>query len=335
MALDRAGRICVLAAAWALTASAAQAQTFELKLSHFIPPNHTFHKWALAWTEELTKESGGRLKFQIYPNGQLVGPPNRQLDAARNGITDIAFVLHGVTPGRYPTAELVNLAFSWPKAGSGSSITSKRMSELAPTYLAKEHEGLHLLFTAAAMPILIYSSVPIRKLDDFKGVKIRYSGVQNRNLLDALGAVPLLIQPPEAQDAIAKGIIQGATFPHEASLSLDLATVAKHATEPGLSTAPFAFAMNPAKYNSLPADLKAMIDKSTGPAAAEKFGKLWEAEEKRARDELIKQGVQIHTLSDADVAEIKRRAAPQIEAAIAAVDKAGKPGRKFFEEYTK
>ena len=323
------------AIACAASAGAANAQTIELKLSHFVPPNHTFHKWAMAWTSRLEKESNGRLKFQIYPNGQLVGPTNRQFDAARNGITDIAWVLHGATPGRYPTTELVNLAFTWPKAGSGSSITSKRMSELAADYLAKEHEGLHILWMAAAMPIVIYSSVPIRKLDDFKGVKIRYAGVQNRNLLDSLGAVPLLIQPPEAQDALAKGIVQGATFPHEAALSLDLGTVAKHATEPGLSTAPFALVMNPAKYNSLPADLKALIDKSTGSAAAEQFGKEWEAAEKHGRDEEIKQGVQIHTLSEADVAEIKRKAVQRIEDAVAAVDKAGKPGRKFYEEYTK
>ena len=337
MSLIRSIKLAALAVAivFAGRAGDAGAQTIELKLSHFVPPNHTFHKWALAWTSMLEKESGGRLKFQIYPNGQLVGPPNRQLDAARNGITDISLALHGVTPGRYPTVELVNMAFTWPKAGSSSSITSKRMSELAATYLAKEHEGLHILWLAAAMPIVIYSKTPLRKLDDFKGVKVRYSGVQNRNLLNALGAVPLLILPPESQDALAKGIIQAAMFPHEAALSLDLGVVAKHATEPGLSTAPFAFVMNPAKYNSLPADLKALIDRTSGPAAAEQFGKEWEAAEKHGRDEEIKQGVQMHMLSDADVAEIKRRAAPLIEEAIAAVDKAGKPGRKFYEEYTK
>jgi TRAP-type C4-dicarboxylate transport system substrate-binding protein len=331
--------ISLAAVAAVLTATAltgnARAQTIELKLSHFVPPNHTFHKWAMGFADALAKESNGRLKVTIYPNGQLVGPPNRQFDAARNGIVDMAWVLHGVTPGRYATTELVNLAFSWPKAGSNSSVTSRRLTELAPTLLAKEHEGLHILFMSVAMPIVIYSSVPIRKVDDFKGVKIRYAGVQNRNLLDALGAVPLLIAPPEAQDAIAKGIVQGATFPHEAALSLDLGTVAKHATEPGLSTAPFAFVMNPAKYNSLPADLKAIIDKHTSPAAAEEFGKMWEAAEKHGRDEEIKQGVQIHTLSDADLAEIKKRVAPQIETAVAAVDKAGKPGRKFLEEYTR
>ena len=102
-----------------------------------------------------------------------------------------------------------------------------------------------------------------------------------------------------------------------------------------MATAPFAFVMNPAKYNSLPPDLKALIDKTTGPAAAEQYGKLWEAAEQHGREEFIKQGVQIHTLSDADVAELKKRMAPRIEEAIAAVDKTGKPGRKFFEEYTK
>jgi TRAP-type transport system periplasmic protein len=329
------GRVCALVAAMAVATTAAAAQTIELKLSHFVPPNHTFHKWAQAWAEGLAKESGGRLKVTIYPNGQLVGPPNRQLDAARNAITDMSFVLHGVTPGRYPVTELGNLPFTWPKTGFGSATTSKRLAELGPTYLAKEHEGLHILFLAVANPVVVYSKVAIRKLDDFKGVKIRYAGVQNKYLLDAIGAVPLLIQPSESQDALAKGIVEGAMFPHEAALSYDLGTVAKHAVEPGLATATFAFVMNPAKYNSLPPDLKAVIDKTTGPAAAEDFGRQWEAAEKFGRDKEIAQGVQIATLSDADLAEMKKRMAPHVESAIAALEKDGKPARKFYEEYTK
>ena len=92
--------------ALAVVANEAAAQTIELKISHFVPPNHTFHKWVTAWSDKLGKDSGGRLKITIYPNGQLVGPPNRQLDAARNAIADMAFMLHGVTPGRYATTEL-------------------------------------------------------------------------------------------------------------------------------------------------------------------------------------------------------------------------------------
>jgi TRAP-type C4-dicarboxylate transport system substrate-binding protein len=314
---------------------AASAQTIELKISHFIPPNHTFHKWVSAWSEKLTQESGGKLKFTIYPNGQLVGPPNRQFDAARNAITDMAFVLHGVTPGRYSATELGNLPFTWPKAGTGSATTSRRLAELAPTYLAKEHQGLRILFAAVANPVVFYSKVPVRSIDDFKGLKVRYAGVQNKYLLDALGATPLLVPPPEAQDALAKGIVDAAMFPHEAAVSYDLGTVAKFAIEPGVSTATFAFVMNPAKYESLSADLKALIDKHSGPAAAEDFGKAWEVAEKDGRAKEMAQGVQMLTLPAGDIDRMKKLMAPHVESAIAAVDKEGKQGRKFYEEYTK
>jgi TRAP-type C4-dicarboxylate transport system substrate-binding protein len=324
------GTMAVLGAA-----APASAQTVELKLSHFVPPKHAFHLWATNWAQTLEKESGGRIKITIYPNGQLVGPPNRQFDAARNGITDIAFSLHGVTPGRYAMSELANLPFTWPKAGSSPAITGKRMSELAPQYLHAEHQGLRVLFMTAASPIVSFSKVAVRKLDDYKGLKIRYAGVQSKHLIDALGAVPMLVPPPESQDALAKGIVDAAWFPHEAGLAYDLGSVVKYAIEPGLATATFAMVMNPAKYNSMPADLKALIDKHSGVAAGEGFGKVWEAAEKHGREILIKKGLEIVTLPEADVAAMRKRMQPHVESAIAALEKKGQPARKFYEEYIK
>jgi TRAP-type C4-dicarboxylate transport system substrate-binding protein len=208
--------VCVLSGALLLGATLAQAQTIDLKLSHFVPPQHAFHKWAVEWAKRLEDESNGRLKITIYPNGQLVGPPNRQFDAARNGVTDIAFTLHGVTPGRYPMTELANLPFTWPSEGALCSVMGKRMTELAPKYLAQEHVGLHILFMTMANPIVIYSKVPIKTVDDFRGLTIRYASITNKNMLDVLGATTMLIPPPDSQDALAKGIAQAATFPHEA-----------------------------------------------------------------------------------------------------------------------
>ena len=317
-------------------AGPAGAQTVELKLSHFVPPQHAFHKWAVGWAKQIEDESKGRLKITIYPNGQLVGPPNRQFDAARNGITDMAFTLHGVTPGRYPMTELANLPFTWPSAGAKCSVMSARMTELAPKYLAAEHTGLHILFMAMANPIVVYSKTPIRKLDDFKGLKIRYASITNKQLLDKLGATTLLIPPPESQDALAKGIADGATFPHEAGLAYDLASVVKYAIEPPLASATFALVMNPAKYESLPADLRAILDKASGVAGATSFGKAWEAQEEFARNlEVTKKGLEIITLPDSDVKKLHEIAKPLVEEALAAQEKAGKPGRAFFAEYTK
>jgi TRAP-type C4-dicarboxylate transport system substrate-binding protein len=337
MPLQKLIKAFALAAAVTLGVGSARAtDPIVLKLSHFVPPQHAFHKWVVGWTQKIEQESGGRLKFEIYPNGQLVGPPNRQFDAARNGIVDIAWCLHGVTPGRYPMTELANLPFTWPSDGANLPEMAKRMTELAPKYLAAEHQGLHILFMSMANPVVIYSKVPIKTLVDFKGKKLRYASITNKYMLEAMGAVPMLIPPPESQDAIAKGIADGAGFPHEAGLAYDLASVAKYAIEPPLASATFALVMNPAKYNSLPPDLRAILDKESGVAGAVSFGEAWQAQEKFARNlETTKKGLEIITLPAADVAKMKELAKPIIDKALAEQEKEGKPAREFFAAYTK
>ena len=184
---------CFLAAG-----AVAQAQTVELKVSHYLPPNHTFQKELVRWGEELSAQSGGRLKLNIFPASQL-GPVNRQFDLARNGVVDIAVGLHGATPGRYPTTELVSLPYVHPKAGDNSAVTSKRLSELAPEYLAAEHNGLKILWMAVTNPLKFHTAnKQIKTVADFKGLRIRYAGEQFAQIIPALGAVPLPVPQPLA-----------------------------------------------------------------------------------------------------------------------------------------
>ena len=318
-----------------IAAQSAYADIIELKVSHFLPPNHTFQKAMETWSAELEKESGGRLKLRIYPAGQLGGGPNRQFDAARNGLVDIAISLHGATPGRYPLTELASLPFATPTAGLNSAVTSRRLTELAPKYLAKEHEGLRILWMAVTPPLMFHSKTPIRTVEDFKGKRIRYAGIQFKNIIDSLGANPLLVPPQETQDALSKGIIDATTFPYEGAASFDIATVAKYTLEPGVSSATFAVVMNPAKYASLPDDLRALIDKTTGPDAAEKFGRMWDEAEMQGKASIIGKGSQVYVLPDPELRKMKTAFDPQISAAVSEVEKQGKPGGKFFEDYVK
>ena len=329
-------RTFALTAAGAImTSRLASAQTAELKVSHFLPPNHTFQKAMVAWSDEIEKQSAGRLKLRIYPAGQLGGGPNRQFDAARNGVVDIAISLHGATPGRYAVTELASLPFVSPSPGNTSAVTSRRLSELAPEYLSKEHEGLRILWMAITPPLMFHSKTPIRTIADFKGKRIRYAGVQFKNIIDSLGAVPLLVPPQETQDGLAKGIIDAATFPYEGAASFDIATVAKYTLEPGVSAATFAVVMNPAKYASLPDDLKALIDKTTGPDAAAEFGASWDEAEQEGKTAMLAKGTQVSTLAKDELELMKATFKPQVETAIGEIEGQGKPGRKFFEAYLK
>ena len=321
------------AAVWT-TRSFAQVP-IELKASHWNPPNHTVQKTLLAWSDELEKRSNGRLKLQVYPSGQLGGGVNRQFDSCRNGVVDIAVSLHAATPGRYSLTELASMPFASPSAGNVSAITSKRLSELAPEYLAKEHEGLKILWVASTPPLMFHSKRALRKVEDWKGMKVRYAGQQFRDLIDALGAVPLPVPPPETQDALAKGIVEAATFPYEGAASFGLDTVVKYTVEPGVANNSLAAVINPAKFASLPPDLQKLIEETTGPQAAEKFGKDFDEAEAGGKKKFISQGVEIISLPPEEVAKMKKLFAPQIETAIATVEKQGKPGKKFFETYTK
>jgi TRAP-type C4-dicarboxylate transport system substrate-binding protein len=178
--------------------------------------------------------------------------------------------------------------------------------------------------------------VPINSVADFKGKKIRFASITNKQLLDAMGAVPMLIPPPESQDALAKGIADGAGFPHEAGFAYQLAGVAPYAIEPPLASATFAMVMNPAKYNSLPPDLRAILDKEAGVAGAMSFAKDWQDFEAFARDfEITKKGLKIITLPPAEVDKMKALANPIVEQALDKLEKEGKPAREFFAAYTK
>jgi TRAP-type C4-dicarboxylate transport system substrate-binding protein len=311
----------------------AAAQTVELKVSHYLPPNHTFQKELVRWGEELLANSNGRLKLNIFPASQL-GPVNRQFDLARNGVVDIAVGLHGATPGRYPITEIVSLPYVRPKAGDNSAVTSKRLSELAPKYLAAEHNGMKILWMAVTNPLMFHTvKKQIKTIDDFKGLRIRYAGEQFAKIIPALGAVPLPVPPAETQDGLAKGIIDGATFPYEATQSFDLGTVVKYSLEPGVSTATFAVVMNPAKFDSLPDDLKQVIEKTTGPARAEAFGKAFDESERQGRQYMMDKKVSITKLSDVELANVKKALAPIVDNALSAVEAQGKPAKQFLEDY--
>ncbi|WP_315727648.1 MULTISPECIES: TRAP transporter substrate-binding protein [unclassified Bradyrhizobium] len=312
----------------------ARAEPIGLKVSHYLPPNHTFHRELTKWGESLTEQSQGQLTLNIFPASQL-GPVNRQFDLVRNGVVDIAVGLHGATPGRFPMADLVALPYSAPKAGNNSAVTSRRLTELAPTYLYPEHQGMKVLWMAVTNPLMVHTSKrPVAKLEDFKGLRVRYAGEQFAQIIPLLGATPLAVPPAETADSLSKGIIDAATFPYEACQSFDLGTVIKYSLEPGVSTATFAVAMNPNKFKSLPAELQQLIDKTTGPAMAERFGAAFDASEKAGRAYMAGKGVQISQFADAELSRVKEILAPLRNKALGELEKAGKPGKAFLDAYT-
>jgi TRAP-type C4-dicarboxylate transport system substrate-binding protein len=91
--------------------------------------------------------------------------------------------------------------------------------------------------------------------------------------------------------------------------------------------------MNPASFEKLPPDLKALIDKSVGPDAAQAFGASWDKAEVEGKAAMTAKGVKQVNLPDAEVAKLKAVLANQVEAALADLEAKGLPARAFHRAF--
>jgi TRAP-type C4-dicarboxylate transport system substrate-binding protein len=89
--------------------------------------------------------------------------------------------------------------------------------------------------------------------------------------------------------------MDGTLFPAESTDSFKIDKIIKHATQiqGGLYNTSFVFMMNPAKYNSLSAQDKKVVDELSGEAVASRFGKAWDRVDDQALANMQKNGVKV------------------------------------------
>ncbi len=260
-----------LAAACTLAAAGAQAQQITLKVHHFLPSTSSSQVHLIGpWCEKINKASNDRLKCQIYPSMQLGGTPPQLFDQARDGVVDIIWTVPTYAAGRFTKAEVFELPFM----AATAKVGSQALWAYTQKHALDEFKGTKLIFMHVHDGALMHfkDKTPM-KLEDLKGLKIRAATRINSQFIASLGATPVQMPLPAVPEALSKGVIDGASVPWEGVPSIKLQEIARHAldTAPGvprMANTIFAFAMNQAKYDSLPADLKKVIDDNAGLAAS-------------------------------------------------------------------
>ena len=255
---------CLAAGALGLGASA-QAQEVTLKVHHFLSPQSPVPKYFIApWAEKVEKDSGGRIAVQIFPTMQLGGKPPALYDQAKDGVVDIVWTLTGYTPGRFPKSEAFELPFI---AGKGAP-TSEAAWDFYEKDLQDEFKDVKVIAAFVHGPGLVHANRPVEKLEDMKGLKLRGPTRMTNKLLEKLGAIPVGMPVPAVPEALSKHVIDGAVVPWEVSVPLRIPELVHNHTgfsgSRGLYTSFMVFAMNKAKYDSLPDDLKKVIDDNSG-----------------------------------------------------------------------
>ena len=309
-------------------------QTVTLKFHTFMAPQSNvwlnMHK---AWMSKVEKESGGRIKFEAYPAMQLGGTPVQLYDQARDGVVDIVWTLPGNTAGRFPRVEVFELPFMMTNA----EATSKAYWEYVQTMAPDEFKETQLIALHVHGPGAIHTvDKPVRSVADLKGLKMRAPTRQVTKLMGALGAIPVGMPLPGIPDALSKGTINGAVIPWEVVPAVKVNELTKFHAEfdPAggcLYTTTFVMAMNKAKYNSLPPDLKKIIDDNSGIETSGWLGKVQQEGDVPGRKTASDRNNTIFTVGPVEAQEFRRKSrALEIEW-LEDMNKRGYDGRKLLD----
>ncbi len=315
-------------ASFAGQVSPAAAQEVTLRVHHFLPPPAPVPKnFITPWAEKVEKESGGRIKVEIYPTMQLGGKPPALYDQVRDGVVDIIWTLPGYTPGRFPGTE----AFELPFMPANAEATSQAAWRFYEKYLKNEFKDVHLIAAHVHGPGLLHvKGDGVSKLEDMKGLKLRGPTRQANALLSALGAIPVGMPVPAMPEALSKGVIDGTVIPWEVTAPLKVSELVDSHTDfagsRGLYTSFFVFAMNKAKYESLPDDLKAVIDANSGLETSKWVGRVMDEGDAPGIAIAKKSGNKMITLDEAEVARWKKVAAPLVDKWIEEMNAKGYDG---------
>jgi hypothetical protein len=160
--------------------------------------------------------------------------------------------------------------FELPFTMTNAEATSRAAWEFTQTYAQHEFKDVKVLAVHVHGPGYLFTTKKQMKYDGrLQGHEIPRPDPLTNKMLAAMGATPVGMPVPAVPEALSKGVIEGAVIPYQVVPSIKVNELVKYAAETdpkynALYTTVFTIAMNKAKYDSLPADLKKVIDNNSG-----------------------------------------------------------------------
>lgn len=306
--------------------TSAQAKTFQFTYSSFFPPSHIQSQLAEAWCQEVTARTDGQVKVYFYP-GQTLTKAAQCYDGVVTGRSDIGMSCLLYTRGRFPLMDFINLPFGNPSGAFATAL----INEVYDSFEPKELSDVKVLYLHAHGPGFIHTKdQPVRTLEDLKGLKVRCPG-SVAETISSLGATPVTMPMPEVYQALQKGVVEGAVYPMETNQGWKMGEVidysaANYATAYSVG---FFVVMNKDKWNRLPADVQASIEKINAEWAI-KHGQAWDDSDFQGIRSSLSEGNSVLGLDEDEQDRWVKAVQPVSEAYVDKAQSKGLPGQEVL-----
>jgi tripartite ATP-independent transporter DctP family solute receptor len=249
-------------------ARTARAAEYTWKFAHTSPQSFPFHIRLAAAAAQINKESGGRMDFQVFPDGQL-GGDNDLLSQARQGAIEFCQPTGQIFSSILPVTAISALGFAW---SDYSKVWPAMDGELG-AYVRKQIAAKSGLVAMDRMWDLGFrqittSTKPIRNASDLVGFKIRTPVAPSLvTLFQTLKAAPLALQFPELYSALQTHIADGQENPLTLIKVAKFYEVQKYCSLTNHVWDGHWLCCNAAAWNGLPDDLKTIVARNLNDAA--------------------------------------------------------------------
>jgi TRAP-type transport system periplasmic protein len=261
----------------------AQDKTYVMKIT--VPTlNDSLHQFAKNYAAAVEKDSGGRIKAEVYPASQLGSIP-RQIEGTQFGAIQCAAIPPEFFVGIDERFEVMAAPGLVDSLQQGQRVAADP-AVLKLMLALGANKGLHGVGLFMATQSSVIARTPIRHLADFKGKKIRIFASQFQSVaFERLGATPVAMSLGDVMPALQQGAIDGADAALAVYTPMHFQDAAKYVTETGQPAIFIIVEISSQWYNALPADLQQIVDRdgatesvAINPLAVElgeKFRKGW------------------------------------------------------------
>ncbi len=252
---------------------AAVAEPIELKLAFFSSDQSMTYLAAMKpFVDAVNSEGHDQVKIVLYSGGVLGRDVSQQPDVVLDGKADIAFVVPGYTPAKFPDNAVIELPGLFNDTREGTLI----YTHLIAIDALAGYEDFVVIGAYVSEPETIHSRLPIASIADLKGQRIRVNNPREAATLEKLGAIPVPMQITKVTGAISSGEIDGATSPRTPLSDYGIKRVATNHYFLGTSGAPLALLMNRKRFEALPKSVQDIIHKYSGDWAAAQFIEIYD-----------------------------------------------------------
>jgi TRAP-type mannitol/chloroaromatic compound transport system substrate-binding protein len=286
------------------SSSFAADKPIKWKVQGFVPSGMLYHDNIVMLADEIKKVTNGRLIWEVFPAGALV-PPFEGVKAVSDGVYQANYGYSAQWVGKMPVAPLFSAApggfntlgmMMWESQGGGYELWQEMYDRAG--------FNVKLFMTGPiSMESFMWSKKPLRKIEDFKGLKLRMMPLMG-DVLAKHGFSTVFMPGGEIMPNLQRGVITAAEYSIPAfDKTLGIWEVCKYVMIPGIHQPATAteLLVNKQAWADLPDDLKLIVEAVIGKFRLDNY--LWmENKNLDAIDFFKEKGIEFITMDPETVA---------------------------------